>query len=199
MIDDPALLARWRGGDRRAGDTLFQRHFNSVRRFFRSKVGPSHAEDLIQRTFLGCIHGIEGYRGEASFRTYLFAVARNVLLMHFRTLRRQPGLEPDASVHSVVDLQTGLSTAVGKQDERRLIQVALQHLPVEAQTLLELAYWEELSAAELADVFGVSPVTIRTRKHRAREKLRELVDALRDPGSALVQDLDTATAAACQR
>ncbi len=199
MQDDRALLALWRDGDRRAGDTLFERHFNGVRRFFRSKVGPSHAEDLIQRTFLGCVKGIDGYRGEASFRTYLFAVARNVLLMHLRTLGRRPGHEPDVSVSSVVDLRTGLSTAVGKQDERRLIQLALQHLPVEAQTLLELSYWEELSAAELADVFGVSPGTIRTRKHRAREKLRELVDALRDPGSALVQDLEAATAAACER
>jgi len=199
MLEDQALLARWRDGDRSAGDALFERHFKSVRRFFKSKVGPAYAEDLIQHTFLGCVKGIADYRGDASFRTYLFAVARNVLYMHFRTLRRRPGLEPDASVHSVVDLQTGLSTAVGKQDERRLIQVALQHLPVDAQTLLELAYWEELSTAELAEVFGVSPVTIRTRKHRAREKLREFVDALRDPGSALVQDLEVATAAACDR
>lgn len=199
MPDDHALLARWRGGDRSAGDALFERYFKSVRRFFKSKVGPSHAEDLIQHTFLGCTKGIADYRGEASFRTYLFAVARNVLYMHFRTQHRRPGQEPDVSVHSIVDLQTGLSTAVGKEDERRLIQVALQHLPVEAQTLLELAYWEDLSAVELAGVFGVSPVTIRTRKHRAREKLRELVEALRDPGSALVQDLEAATAAACDR
>lgn len=199
MSDDHALLARWRDGDRRAGDALFERHFKSVRRFFKSKVGPLHAEDLIQHTFLGCTKGIGDYRGEASFRTYLFAVARNVLYMHFRMQHRRQGPDPDVSVQSVVDLRTGLSTAVGKADERRLIQVALQHLPVEAQTLLELAYWEELSAVELADVFGVSPVTIRTRKHRAREKLRELVDALRDPGSALVQDLDAATAAACDR
>lgn len=196
MLDDQALLARWRDGDRSAGDALFERHFKSVRRFFKSKVGPLHAEDLIQRTFLGCINNISGYRGDASFRTYLFAVARNLLNMHFRQLHRRPDLEPDASIHSVVDLKTGVSTAVGREDERKLIQVALRHLPVEAQTLLELAYWEGLTAAELADVFEVSPITIRTRKHRAREKLREIVDALRDPQSALLPDLEVATAAA---
>ncbi|MBV1862283.1 MAG: sigma-70 family RNA polymerase sigma factor [Nannocystaceae bacterium] len=194
MLDDHALLAHWRDGDRSAGDALFERHFKSVRRFFKSKVGPTHAEDLIQRTFLGCIQSMPLYRGDASFRTYLFAVARNVLYMHFRQLHRGPGLEPDASVRSVVDLKTGVSTALGRQDERRLIQVALRHLPIEAQTLLELAYWEGLTALELAKVFDVSPITIRTRKHRARAKLREIVDALRDPNSALVHDLDAATA-----
>lgn len=198
MADDHALLAHWRDGDRSAGDALFERHFRSVRRFFKTKVGPAHAEDLIQQTFLGCVKNIGGFRGDASFRTFLFAVARNVLYMHFRQLHRRPGFDPDASVHSVVDLKTGVSTAVGRKDEQQLIQVALRHLPFEAQTLLELAYWEGLSASELADVFEVSPVTIRTRKHRAREKLREIIDALRDPDSALVQDLDAATAAACE-
>ncbi len=196
MPDDQVLLARWRDGDRSAGDALFERHFKSVRRFFKSKVGPSHAEDLIQRTFLGCINNIHGYRGDASFRTYLFAVARNLLNMHFRQLRRRPGLEPDASIHSVMDLKTGVSTAVGRQDERRLIQVALRHLPVDAQTLLELTYWEGMTASQLAEIFEVSPITIRTRKLRAREKLREIVDALRDPESALVHDLEAATVAA---
>ena len=193
MSDDHALLERWRAGDRGAGDALFERHFKGVRRFFKSKVGPDHAEDLIQRTFLGCVKGVDRYRGDASFRSYLFAIARNELYMHFRSLRTRPGSDPDVSVHSVVDLQTGVSTAIGKEDERRLIQAALRHLPVEAQTLLELAYWEGLSSEELAGVFGVSPVTIRTRKFRAREKLRELVDQLRDPHSPLVQDLDAAT------
>ncbi len=196
MSDDRALLTRWRAGDRSAGDALFERHFKGVRRFFKSKVGPENAEDLIQRTFLGCVKGIEQYRGDASFRSYLFAIARNELYMHFRSLRTRPGSDPDVSIHSVVDLQTGVSTAMGKEDERQLVLLALRHLPVEAQTLLELAYWEGLSSEELADVFGVSPVTIRTRKFRAREKLRAVVDQLRDPNSPLVRDLEAATAAA---
>lgn len=196
MSDDHALLTRWRDGDRKAGDELFERHFKGVRRFFKTKVDPDHAEDLIQRTFLGCVKGLAKFRGDASFRVYLFAIARNELCMHFRTLRTRPGSDPDVSIHSVVDLRTGVSTAMGREDERRLIQVALRHLPVDAQTLLELAYWERLTSAELAEVFGVSPVTIRTRKFRARERLRELVDQLRDPKSPLIADLEAATARA---
>jgi len=194
--DDESLLARWCGGDQAAGGALFERHFESVRRFFKSKVGPQDAEDLIQRTFLGCVKNRAGYRGESSFRGYLFGVARNELHMHFRTLRRHPGLVPDASVQSVVDLRTGVSTQMGRADERRLVQVALRHLPVEAQTLLELAYWEAMTANELADVFGVSPITIRTRKHRAREKLRDIVEALRGSDAPRIDDLETATVAA---
>ncbi len=194
---DRELLDAWGSGEKAAGAALFDRHFGALSRFFRNKAGED-ADDLIQQSLLACLEARVRFEGKSSFRTFLFAVARNVLYMHFRQLHRRPGFDPDASVHSVVDLKTGVSTAVGRKDEQQLIQVAVRHLPFEAQTLLELAYWEGLSASELADVFEVSPVTIRTRKHRAREKLREIIDALRDPDSALVQDLDAATAAACE-
>ncbi len=194
MVDDHALLTQWRGGDRASGDALFQRHFRSVRRFFKSKVGPSEAEDLIQRTFLGCVKNIADYRGDASFRTYLFAVARNVLYMHFRSSRARPDADLDLSLHSVIDLRTGVSTELGRKDERALVRVALRHLSVDDQTLLELSYWEGLDSAALAAVFEVSPVTIRTRRHRARQRLKKVVDELSEPGSAL--DLDSVTEAA---
>jgi len=196
MLEDRELLERWRDGDREAGDTLFERHFKSVRRFFKSKVGPAHAEDLIQRTFLGCLDSMHRYRGEAPFRGYLFAIARNELYSHFRRNSARKGHEVDTSIHSVIDLRTGVSTALAKNDERQLVLLALRHLPVEMQLLLELAYWEELPTHELAEVFAVSTITIRTRKHRARDKLRKLIDQLRDPDSPLVQDVDRATTAA---
>jgi RNA polymerase sigma-70 factor (ECF subfamily) len=196
VVDDQALLARWRDGDRKAGSALFERYFLSVNRFFKSKVRPDLAEDLIQRTFLGCVKGIARFRGDASFRTYLFTIARNELYMHFRRAGASRGEALDTSVQSVIDLRTGVSTALSREDERHVLRLALQHLPVETQTLLELAYWEELSVAELAGIFEVSPVTIRTRQFRAREKLREAIEQLQAPGAAAIVDLDAAAAAA---
>ena len=99
---DFELLDAWRAGDRDAGNELFLRHFESVCRFFRNKVRDG-VEDLIQRTFLACVESRERFRKEATFRTYLFTVARNELFAHFRRGRKSP--EPiDAMILSVNDL-----------------------------------------------------------------------------------------------
>jgi DNA-directed RNA polymerase specialized sigma24 family protein len=79
--EDLELLAAWRGGDRDAGGELFDRHFVSIRRFFRSKVGDDY-EELVQRTFTRCVEGQQRFRGEGKFRSYLFAIAANVLREH---------------------------------------------------------------------------------------------------------------------
>ncbi|MFY0540440.1 RNA polymerase sigma factor [Nannocystis pusilla] len=75
---DSQLLTAWRGGDQAAGEALFARHFASIARFFRNKIH-GDIEELIQRTFLGCLEGQQRFSGEGSFRGFLFGIARNVL------------------------------------------------------------------------------------------------------------------------
>ena len=83
-LSDEILLARWREGEARAGAVLIARHHESLARFFLTKAG-TDGEDLVQATFLGLLGGgLERFRGEASFRTFLFAIARNKLLEYIR-------------------------------------------------------------------------------------------------------------------
>src|SRR5690606_25346041 len=112
------LLEAWRGGDRQAGEQLFERHFDAVARFFRNKVNQG-IDDLIQRTFLACVEGKDRFRGEASFRTFLFAVAHNVLSKHYRSQRRH-GDRIDFGVTSVHDLAPSPSVVVARHDEHRV-------------------------------------------------------------------------------
>lgn len=84
MTTDVELLEAWRAGDKRAGKRLFERHYDAVHRFFRNKVG-SDAPDLVQKTFLGCIESVDRFRGEGSFRSWLFAVAYRQLCKHYRS------------------------------------------------------------------------------------------------------------------
>ncbi len=189
--DDRALLHRWRDGDAEAGNALFRRHFASIRRFFRNKVTPDEVEDLIQRTFMACVEGQERFREDASFRTFMFAVARNQLLKFFRDRRSHDrNVAPDLGVSSVVALgMTPSSVAAARQDHEVLLQ-ALQHVSVEEQTLLELFYWEGLSGPEIASVLDISHGAVRVRLHRARAKLQEVIETLRDPSTKF--DLDVA-------
>ncbi len=178
---DFELLERWRGGDDAAGNTLFERHFRSVNRFFRSKVDGG-VEDLVQATFLSCVEGRDRFEGRSSFRGYLFGIARNRLLLWYRQRRRDP---VDAEAASAVDLGASPSRAIAGREEERLLLLALRRLALDHQITLELFYWEELKGHELAEVLGISPHTVRSRLSRARQALREAVERVAaDPALA---------------
>lgn len=182
-MDDPdlALLARWRGGDRAAGQALFERHFDSLYRFFRNKSG-DECDELVQATLMACLDAKQQFRGDSSFRTFLFGIARNKLYRHYRDHKRDEGL--DLSVTSVAALITSPGSVLARNQAHQALLAALRELPVEQQTLLELHYWEEMDTIALAEVFEVPAATIRTWLFRARGKLRELL------GPALAGTLD---------
>jgi RNA polymerase sigma factor (sigma-70 family) len=169
MVRDEVLFESWRGGDARAGAELFERHYAAIARFFRNKVD-GDAPDLIQKTFLGCIEGRERVRGDSSFRTYLFAVAHNVLFKHFRT-RARDGARLDFGVTSVHDLRPTATALLARRGEERALLNALRRIPLEHQIILELYFWEHLTAGEMAEIHGVPEGTIRTRLRRAKQLL----------------------------
>lgn len=175
MDDDFELLDAWKGGDKAAGNALFQRHFDSVCRFFRNKVGEG-VDDLIQRTFLACVESRDKFRKEASFRTYLFTLARNELYAHFKRSHRQRE-RVDPLVTSVHDLGPSPTALVAQKKEQRLLLEALRRIPVDHQITLELYYWEGMSAAQLGRVLDTPEGTIRTRIRRAKSLVEA---ALRD-------------------
>lgn len=172
MSDDADLYAAWRAGDKQAGQTLVTRYYDSVLRFFRTKVGPQ-ADDLVQRTFLACAEG--GFRGESSFRSYLFGIARNILFKSFRGHQRDAMVDPDFTVSSVYELAPGPSTVAAQRTDQRLLLEALRRIPLEFQMLLELFYWEELSIAELAAVLELPDGTVKSRLRRGRTLLKEAI------------------------
>jgi RNA polymerase sigma-70 factor (ECF subfamily) len=176
LPDDDTLLLRWRGGDESAGSQLLRRHFRGLYRFFRPRVGDA-AADLIQRTMLGCVEARDRLPTDGGFRPFLFGIARNNVLMHLRkdarharALHAQPSAVPDVSPSGVV---------AHREEHRRLLR-ALRQLSLDDQLLVELFYWEELPLRDVAAVVEVPPATVKTRLHRARERLRDAFDAL-DP------------------
>lgn len=170
---DTALIAAWRGGDRKAGDTLMRACSARLRRFFRDKVDGG-LEDLIQQTMLAGIEGLPRLRADASFRAYLYAIATHQLYAHWNARKRGPA---DARMSSLVDLAPGPSTALAAHEAQARMLATLRTLPLETQVLLELHYWEELSGSELAETFACSEGTIRSRLRRAKARLVEAMAA----------------------
>ena len=175
MSGDAELLEAWRGGDRDAGDQLIQKHFSSVCRFFRNRLGDD-VEDLVQRTFLDCVEKRDKVSSE-SFRGYLFSIARNRLFDHLRTAYRQPA-QVDLGSHSVADLGTSPSGIAARNEEEALLQRAMRSVSIDHQIALELAYWEGLSGRDIAAVLDIAENTVRSRLARARDALRSQVERL---------------------
>ena len=169
LATDFELLDAWRTGDRGAGNTLFERYFDPVCRFFSNKVH-HNIDDLIQRTFLRCVETHARIRKPTSFRYYLFGVARNVLLEYLEEKgRRQRREAPNFLSTSIEDVAPTPSSALARAREERLILHALRRIPLELQIILELYYWEELRARELAEVLDLPEGTVRTRIRRAKQ------------------------------
>ncbi len=188
MEGDFELLLAWQGGNNEAGDALVRRHFWGVYRFFRNKVDDA-AEDLAQRTFLACVEARDRVRAELSFRAYLFGIARNQLTLYFRRHHRSAKLFSPAET-SVADLSGGLPDGrlVHHQEQRALLS-ALRQIPVDFQIAIELYYWEEMSVAEVAAVLDVAPGTVKSRLGRARQRLRERLEAMELPAGTLQSTL----------
>ncbi len=170
MTNDLDLLAAWRAGDIEAGSELFARHFAHVYGFFRSKLEHA-AEDLTQETFMRCVEARDDFRGAATFRTYLFAIARNALYSYVAR-KANRGTDPDFAFTSLEDLDDSPSAVLAGHDDHKLLIHSLRRLPLELQVTLELYYVQGLRGAELVGVLGLPPGTVRSRIRRALEQLR---------------------------
>lgn len=176
MSDEHPLLAAWRAGDAEAGEALFERFYDALSRFFRSKAGDG-APDLIQRTFLVMLETHTRMREGTTFQAYLFGIARKVLLEHYRN-RRRDGERFDPVEQSFEDLgPTPTGLLAGVQETQLLLQ-ALRRIPLESQMILELYFWENVTAREIGDVFEAPEGTVRTRIRRAKQQLRDQIAVL---------------------
>ena len=175
-MDDQQLLGAWREGDEDAGEVLFERFYDGLSRFFRNKAG-EHAPDLIQRTFLVLLETQGRMREGTTFQAYLFGIARNILLEHYRGKRRD-GERFEQSEQSVEDLGPTPTTLLARAQETQLLLQALRKIPLESQIILELYYWENGTAKDIADVLEIPEGTARTRIRRAKQLLETQLAAL---------------------
>ncbi|MBL4684254.1 MAG: sigma-70 family RNA polymerase sigma factor [Nannocystaceae bacterium] len=180
---DADLLDAWAAGNRDAGGELFRRHFRSVFRFFCNKLSVG-SEDLVQQTFLACVESHTRFRGEAGFRTFLLAMARNVLHNEYRRRRRKDD-RVDFMTHSVMDLAPSATSVVAEKEEQRLLLAALRQIPLDYQIAIELQLWEGLTGPQMEEVLGLAEPGVRSRLARAKLALKKQLERLSESPSLL--------------
>jgi RNA polymerase sigma-70 factor (ECF subfamily) len=186
------LLQRASKGDEAAFLLLYERHRGAVFRFaFRLLGSQTLAEDVTHDCFLSLLRRPAGYLPErASLRTYLCAAARNLASKQFRRLGVETIVEdvPEPPPESVEPepLRNLLSEEV--VDEVRRAVSSLPPLQREALILFE---YEEMSLADIARVAEVDVGTIKSRLHRARERLRRTLGPWMTQRSVATASLET--------
>ena len=177
MRSDGELVEAWGGGDQVAAQELVDRYYRSVFRYFDLRVGLA-AEDLTQRTFLACVESRARLRQADSFRPYLFAIARGILLNHLRRSTVESNVFETGDITTAPDPGPTASRIVAHHEEQTLLLRAIQTVDVDTQTLLVLFYWEGLKSAQIAEVLGIPVSTVTTRLSRARKALGDTIAAL---------------------
>jgi RNA polymerase sigma-70 factor (ECF subfamily) len=180
---DRELVLRWRSGDRSAFEALIRRHERRVYRLLLRMLGSKEeAEDAAQETFLNLHRHGHRFRGDALFSTFVYRVAANAALNRRRTLgrsrAREAGLqrlqESGAELPSApVDPERAAVAA----EQRAGVQAALLELVPRLRLPLVLYDLEGLPYPEIAKLLDLPEGTVKSRIHRARERLREILSA----------------------
>jgi len=170
------LLLKAARGDEAAFLLLYERHRTPVFRFACRMLGePQHAEDVTQECFMSVLRRPEAFRAErASLRTYLCAIARHLALKQLRK-RGQETLTDDPPVDAAPGTRTAaddpLRSAIGGQEAEAVRQAVAELPPLQREAVVLFEY-QEMSLLEIATVCEVDVGTVKSRLHRARERLR---------------------------
>jgi RNA polymerase sigma-70 factor, ECF subfamily len=162
---DEVLIAAFQAGRREAFDEIFERYRQPVWGFFRRRVAdPEQARELAQDTFLALVENAARYQPRASFRSYLFGIAYNLLSEARRRAVREAARTPFA--HEPTAPDADLTSVMWVRD-------AMAELDEPDREILFLREFESLSYDEISTVTGVPTNTVRSRLFRARAALRE--------------------------
>lgn len=169
------LVRHWRSGNRDAADQLLRRYAPLLRGFF-SRRGGFNVDELVQRTLVACVQGIDKFEGRSSFRAYVFGIAHNQLLMSLRTERgRFEQSEPPPTPP-----EDSPSQLLAVKEEHSVLLTALFSVSSEFRSVLKMFYWDGESVEEIAEKLGTPTGTVKSRLARGRARLRASVLTIRN-------------------
>jgi RNA polymerase sigma-70 factor (ECF subfamily) len=187
---DEALAARAAAGDDTAFESLVARYQHRVFRLACRLAGETDAPDVLQDTFLQVYRHLPAFRGDSRFSTWLYRIATNAGLMHRRARQRRPAESLDAflprfdadgtleQTPEALRMASRVDELLDRQTLADRAHAAIERLPDLYREAFVLRDLEELSTADVAQVLGVSPATVRQRVHRARLMVRGYLSEL---------------------
>lgn len=134
----------------------------------------SDRDDLLQEIALALWKALPGFRGESSLRTFLYRVAHNRAISY--VVRRRIRFTSDIDELQIRDPRPSVETGLVQQEKHRRLMDAVRRLPLGHRQVVTLTL-EGLDYAEIAQVLGISETNVGVRLSRARQKLKEYLEA----------------------
>lgn len=181
MSQDPdsLLMMRYRDGDTRAFEDLYERYKGPLYRYFlRYGQDQRWAEELYQEVWIKIIRTRNRYKPLAKFSTYLYQLAHNCLIDHVRRQSRRPHLVSSENRQEPVDGEHSLEGTIAVTQAKHLFAKALAELPSEQREAFVLREESGLSLEQIAKVTGVGQETAKSRLRYANQKLKGLVSKI---------------------
>jgi RNA polymerase sigma factor (sigma-70 family) len=179
-LSDDAIVARVRGGEVALFELLMRRH---SARLYRATCAilhdPNEAEDVMQEAYVRAYEHLHEFEGRARFSTWLTRIAIHEALARLRSRNRFEPLDADAndpaaSAHPDSSPEQHASDI----EMNALLQDALGKLPADFRSVFVLRAGHGMSVAEAAECLGIAEGTVKTRLHRARLRLQELLESI---------------------
>ncbi|MCG4455668.1 RNA polymerase sigma factor [Pseudomonas sp. MMS21-TM103] len=181
--EDAALLRRYRQGDAEAFALLYQRHRLGLFRFLCGLCGdPTLAEEVFQDTWISLIRSQSLQREAVLFKTWLYQIARNRLIDHWRKSGRLQAKHEafDEQLHDLPCRESDPEQQFGLSRDKQRLQAALNDLPAEQREVFLLRAHGDLELHEIAELTRTPAETVKSRLRYALQKLRRL---LADPAA----------------
>jgi RNA polymerase sigma-70 factor, ECF subfamily len=170
VATETLLIQRASGGSNGALGALFELHGALVHRVaYRLMLSADDAEDIVQDVFVGLPEALAAYDGRGPFDAWLRKVTVRVALMRLRSTRRRN------DTAQTMQLQRAASRTDRTLD-RLALQAAMRALPNQLRIVFVLSDVEGYSHAEIGTLLGILPGTSQVRLHRARRRLRALLE-----------------------
>jgi RNA polymerase sigma-70 factor, ECF subfamily len=180
-LSDYELAQASAHGDMQAFETIYKRHHRRVYSLcLRMVANATEAEDLTQEVFIQLFRKIGSFRGESAFTTWLHRLTVNHVLMHFR--KRGVRLEKTTEEGEIGEIQDFLQAGAERPRfvDRIALDKAISELPPGYRTVFVLHDVEGFEHEEVANMLGVSVGTSKSQLHKARMRLRELLNKKTD-------------------
>ncbi len=172
-LKDERILAERARTDDAAFTELYEFYFPRIYGYICRRVGDrATAEDLTSQAFLNAVAAMPRYRPSAPFGAWLFRIATNVLIDHYRVAGRRT-TETLEAAETVADDRPDAAEAADRNAERARLERVLSLLPDRERRLLTLKYFSELSNLEIAAAEGLKPNHVGVLLHRALKNAHE--------------------------
>jgi RNA polymerase sigma-70 factor (ECF subfamily) len=182
------LVARLRRGDPEAFETFVRTHQDRLYDFCLRMLGDrEEANDVVQDVFVSAHQHLARFREDARLSTWLFRIGKNHCINRLKYLKRRGrgrseeyGEENEGALADALGPSPGPDAALETARERARVQWAISQLEPDARMLVALRDIEGLSYEEIIDITELPEGTVKSRLHRAREKLAQLLGRLEE-------------------